>query len=112
MSFNGSRWFSGGTENMISADAAKKIQKVASQTDKCYAHGDYKPPYLEIVAQLDSEKEQIFRAAVFSLYKIAFISKNYRQEILHILQKKAETLQMGSGRYAYVAEKISELNKF
>ncbi len=106
-----SKWFYRNTERLISAKDAKKIQKTAYENTFCSSDDSCTPVYPEIAAQLDDKNEQVVRAAVLNLYKIAENCGQYRANILDILSRRAENMSFGNEMQAYIDDKISRLKK-
>ena len=67
----GNKWFHRSAGRLISVKAAKNIQKRAYENSFCSPDESCTPVYREIALQLEDKNEQIFRAAVYNLYKIA-----------------------------------------
>jgi len=111
MSETGNKWFRRRGGQLISAKAAKKIQKKAYENSFCNVDESCTPAYREIALQLEDKNEQIFRAAVHYLYKIAEASPDCRREITEILQHKGENLQFGAEMHSYLFDKISRLKE-
>lgn len=108
---NGNKWFRRNADRLISAKAAKKIQKTAYENTFCGSDDSCTPVYPEIAAQLDDKNEQVVRAAILNLYKIAENCGQYRADILDILSRRAENMPFGNEMYAYINDKISRLKK-
>ena len=83
----GNKWFHRSAGRLISVKAAKNIQKRAYENSFCSPDESCTPVYREIALQLEDKNEQVFRAAVYNLYKIAAVSRRCRPEILEILVK-------------------------
>ena len=107
----GNKWFHRSAGRPISVKAAKNIQKRAYENSFCSPDESCTPVYREIALQLEDKNEQVFRAAVYNLYKIAAVSRRCRPEILEILVKKAENLQFGAEMHSYMYDKISRLKE-
>lgn len=67
----GNKWFHRSAGRLISVKAAKNIQKRAYENSFCSPDESCTPVYREIALQLEDKNEQVFRAAVYNLYKIA-----------------------------------------
>ena len=70
----------------------------------------FTPPFMEIAKQLNSEKQEIFRAAVFYLVNIAKNETQYAADILQILnaeQKKKHS----SDDAKFLQAQINKLNR-
>ena len=70
----------------------------------------FTPPFMEVAKQLSSEKQEIFRAAVFYLVNIAKNETQYTADILQIL--KAELKKKHSSDDAnFLQAQINRLNR-
>ena len=111
MSDTGNKWCRRGREPLISAKAAKKIQQSASERGSRCADDTSTPPYLTIIPQLNDKNEQIFKAAVLNLYKIAVEMKEYRSDILQALSHQAESRRAETESGRWLHEKIERLRQ-
>lgn len=111
VSDTGSKWFRRGREPLISAKAAKKIQQSASERGLRCADDTSTPPYLTIIPQLNDKNDQIFKAAVLNLFKIAMEVKEYRSDILQALSRQAESRRAETESGRWLHEKIERLRQ-
>lgn len=99
------------SENQISEDIAKKIQKSSYEKSHQEQTDSFTPPYKEIAAQLQVTNEQIFRAAVFHLTDIAINRKKYAEPILELLEKSLEDKIRTKEQLDYVRSKIMQIKQ-
>ena len=104
----GNKWFHRSAGRLISVKAAKNIQKRAYENSFCSPDESCTPVYREIALQLEDKNEQVFRAAVYNLYKIAAVAGG---DSGNTTGKKAENLQFGAEMHSYMYDKISRLKE-
>ena len=98
-------------KNQITEAIARKIQKSSYEhTHRTYTE-NYTPPYKVIAEQLQVENDQIFKAAVFNLTNIAINRRQYKQEIIDLLQKTAEDSNRSKEQITYIQTKIAQINR-
>lgn len=93
----------------ITEDIARKIQKSAYELSLKREKDTYTPPYKEIAAQLQVRDDQIFRAAVFNLVRIATNEDKTAADIISILKAQANDEKRSKEQQAYVRSKIEEI---
>ena len=70
----------------------------------------FTPPFMEIAKQLSSEKQEIFRAAVFYLVNIAKNETQYAADILQILNAELKK-KHSSDDTKFLQAQINKLNR-
>ena len=70
----------------------------------------FTPPFMEIAKQLSSEKQEIFRAAVFYLVNIAKNETQYAADILQILNAELKK-KHSSDDAKFLQAQINKLNR-
>lgn len=95
----------------MNESAARKIQKLVFEMRIAGKNGTYTPTYKKIAEQLNSKQDQIFESAVYHLVKIASSSKKFQNDILDILQKKADEPSLPIKRKEYIERKIIEIKQ-
>lgn len=75
----------------ISAQTAILLQKEYIDNLEKDKTSEYTPPYLEIAKQLNNNKPEIFRAAVYYLAEIAKNERRYISPVINILQECKKT---------------------
>ena len=70
----------------------------------------FTPPFMEIAKQLNSEKQEIFRAAVFYLVNIAKNETQYTADILQILNTELKK-KHSSDDAKFLQAQINKLNR-
>ena len=106
-----SRSFRRNAESQISESVAKKIQKSSYEKNQHLPEDTFTPPYLEIAVQLQSENEQIFKAAFFNLSNIAMSRKAQTPAILSLLEKILEDKSKTKDQLDYVRSKILQIKQ-
>ena len=81
-----------------------KVKKKAAQLTEY-------PPYIDVARQLFSEKNEIFRAAVFYLGRIAENEGKYAEPIVKIMQQYAATAKRNPEDMEYLAAQIKQIEK-
>lgn len=99
------------SDNQISEDIAKKIQKSSYEKSHQAQKDSLTPPYKEIAAQLQVTNDQIFRAAVFHLTDIAINRKQYAEPILMLLEKSLEDKNRTKEQLDYITSKIMQIKQ-
>ena len=106
--FNGSK----NTENKdISAQDALLLQKEYIENlgkDKSF---ECTPPYFEIAKQLNSNKSEIFRAAVYYLVEIAENESSYKSSITDILQQCKKKKKCSAEDLDYLEFNLNKLQR-
>ena len=67
------------------------------------------PTWSTIAEQISDSRDQVFKAAVLNLTKIAISCRNYRNNILELLQRSFCSQSANENRKEYLAEKIAEI---
>lgn len=94
----------------ISPKEAAEIQHQSFLEEAKISEKSCTPPYLQIAKQLESNKIQVFEAAVFYLTTIASLETKYKKPIMHILNSYIEENPTLKERVAYI-EKMAEKYK-
>lgn len=95
----------------ITEEIARKIQKSAYELSQKKEKDTYTPPYKEIAEQLQVQDDQIFRAAVFNLVRIAANEDKNAPAIISILETHAVDGKHTTDQQAYLRSKIEEIKK-
>lgn len=67
------------------------------------------PAWQEIAKQITDSREQVFKAAIFNLTKIAISCPKYRENIIELLQQSLCAKNTNQQRKAYLMIKIDEI---
>ncbi len=67
------------------------------------------PTWRTIAEQISDSRDQVFRAAVLNLTKIAISCQSYRNSILELLQRSLCSQSADETRKEYLAKKIAEI---
>ena len=95
----------------ITEEIARKIQKSAYELSLKREKDTYTPPYKEIAEQLQVTDDQIFRAAVFNLVRIAVNEDKNAPAIITILENYAADGRLSAEQQTYLHSKIEEIKK-
>lgn len=95
-------WSKDAPSDEITPKQANAIQKTSYIISKKEFEKSCTPPYVAIAAQLGSDKQQIFEAAVFYLCTIAFNEPKYQNAIVHILDSYADEHKKFAERTDYI----------
>lgn len=98
-------------QQKISASQAETLQKNYLESQKKAAQLTEYPPYIDVARQLFSEKNEIFRAAVFYLGRIAENEGKYAEPIVKIMQQYAATAKRNPEDMEYLAAQINQIEK-
>lgn len=98
-------------QHKISASQAETLQKNYLESQKKAAQLTEYPPYIDVARQLFSEKNEIFRAAVFYLGRIAENEGKYAEPIVKIMQQYAATAKRNPEDMEYLAAQINQIEK-
>lgn len=98
-------------QQKISAAQAETLQKNYLESQKKAAQLTEYPPYIDVARQLFSEKNEIFRAAVFYLGRIAENEGKYAEPIVKIMQQYAATAKRNPEDMEYLASQIKQIEK-
>ena len=94
----------------ISAQKALLLQKDYIDNLSRKKSDLFTPPFMEIAKQLSSEKQEIFRAAVFYLVNIAKNETQYTADILQILNAELKK-KHSSDDANFLQAQINKLNR-
>lgn len=94
----------------ISPADAEKIQKASYALAHTEIKNKYSPTYLSLLPGLDSEEKQLFEASVYYLARIAANKPKYHQEIIEILQNKANAKQINPEFREYIKKQIKNIS--
>ena len=95
----------------VSEATAKSIQKKDYDLRTKKQSNVVTPPYLLLADQLEVKDDQIFRASVFSLAKIAVNEKTSAPEIIVILEKHADSSTRTEDQRNYIISKIELIKR-
>lgn len=98
-------------QHRISASQAEILQKNYLENQKSAPQITEYPPYIDVARQLFSEKNEIFRAAVFYLGRIAENEGKYAEPIVKIMQQYAATAKRNPEDMEYLAAQIKQIEK-
>ena len=93
----------------ITPAEAQKIQKAAYTLKHTETKKKFSPTYLSIVEDLNSEEKQLFEASVCYLAKIASNKAKYREDIIKILQTKAEEKKINPEFKEFIKQQIKNI---
>ena len=96
-------------EPNITEDVARKIQKTDFELHKKDEKSALTPPYLTVIEQLETDDEQLFQAAAFTLANIALNEKKYAGNIISALEKSTGFDTKNDNRIRYVHDKIEKI---
>lgn len=96
-------------DHAVTDSMARKIQKTAFDLSQEKAREVFTPAYVIISDQLQVEDEQIFKAAVYNLARIAIANPQFSEEILAILNTYKDKEEKTAFERDYVKQKISEI---
>lgn len=105
----GKKIFYNSPRDPYNVNVAKDIQKTECDLAKGCELEKFTPPYKEVLEQLNVENEQIFRAVVYNLSRIAINRKKYRKDILHHLEEHYFSGKRSTVLQGYLAIKISKI---
>ncbi len=104
-------WWSGKPEiGEISPRQANAIQKKSYLISKKEFEQICTPPYVAVAAQLGSNKQKVFEAAVFYLCTIAVNEPKYEKAILHVLDSYASEHEKIPQRAEYIKNMKQKFN--
>ena len=103
------KWFKHGGERLISVGLAKKIQQRAYEHTLAKHEDSFSPTYLQMVPDLDDKNEQVFRAAVHYLGKIAENNKKYREQIVILMNNRIASSRLSDDRKQQLKAKVDYL---
>ena len=95
-------WAKDTPEDEITPRQANAIQKTSYIISKKEFEKSCTPPYVAVAAQLGTDKQQVFEAAVFYLCVIAANEPKYKKAILHVLDSYAEEHKKFPSRAEYI----------
>ncbi len=93
----------------ITPAEAEKIQKASYALTHAEIKKKYSPTYLSLVADLDSEEEQLFEASAYYLIRIAANKPKYRAEILEILNAKIADTKLNPEYKEYIKQQMKNI---
>ncbi len=94
-------------KDSFNEELAKKIQKIEHKKSKTVSTKNCSPTYLSISNNLNESNEQVFKAGVYNLTKIAINNQQYRKDILQILEEQLKNNKYSQRLMGYLAIKIS-----
>ena len=94
----------------ISPADAEKIQKASYALAHTEVKNKYSPTYLSLLPGLDSKEKQLFEASVYYLARIAANKSKYYQEIIEILQNKADEKRINPEFREYINQQIKNIS--
>jgi hypothetical protein len=95
----------------ITEDAAKKIQKKAYELRHTQTVEGLTKPYVVIADQLQINDDQIYRAVVSTLSKIAMNDTKSAKDIIELLNTSTTFAGKTNEQKNYVAAKVGEIKK-
>lgn len=94
----------------ISANDAIILQKKYIENFDKLKDSSCTPPYFEIAKQLNSDKSEIFRAAVYYLVEIAENESSYKAAITSILQECKKAKKCAAEDLDYLEFNLNKLS--
>lgn len=95
----------------ISKHRALRLQKDYVNSLKQERKRTITPPYKEIMKQLNAEKSEIFRAAVYYLLEIADNEQKYHDEIIAELQTFLQNSKRSKEDLEYLSKQLQKVAK-
>jgi len=95
----------------ITEEAAKKIQKKAFELSHAPAEERFTAPYLVLAEQLQINDNQIYRAVVSTLAKIAVNDGKNAKEIITLIEDSLSFTGKTQEQKDYARDKVSEIKK-
>ncbi len=74
----------------VTPSDAEKIQKASYALDNADIKKRFTPPYISMIADLDSSDKQVFDASLYYLTKIAIKKSRYREDIVKNMHEKLQ----------------------
>lgn len=88
---------------------AEKIQKAAYALSQAEIKKTFTPTYQSILSGLENEEKQIFEGTVYYLVKIALNKKQYRDDIVAILQNKSHDKNLNPKFREFIKQQLDEI---
>ena len=95
----------------ITEAAAKKIQKKAYELSHAQPAQGFTPPYLVLADQLQINDDQIYRAVVSTLAKMAVNDEKNAKEIIRLIEASTGFSGKTKEQKDYAGTKIGEIKK-
>ena len=93
----------------ITPAEAEKIQKAAYALSQAEIKKTFTPTYQSILWGLENEEKQIFEGTVYYLVRIALNKKQYRDDIVAILQDKSHDKNLNPKFREFIKQQLDEI---
>ncbi len=94
----------------ISPAEAEKIQKASYALNNAEIKKHFTPPYMTMLAGLNSQEKQVFEATVYYLVKIAVKKNRYRDDIIKHMQEKMHEKGLNPEFKEYIKNNIQKIS--
>ena len=93
----------------ITPAEAEKIQKAVYALSQAEIKKTFTPTYQSILWGLENEEKQIFEGTVYYLVRIALNKKQYRDDIVAILQDKSHDKNLNPKFREFIKQQLDEI---
>ena len=93
----------------ISPAEAERIQKAAYALSQAEIKKTFTPTYQSILLGLEAEEKQVFEGTVYYLVRIALNKKQYRDDIVAILQDKSHDKSLNPKFREFIKQQLEEI---
>lgn len=96
------------SKNISEAQAINLQQEYIAES--CAKNAAFLPPYLEILKQTDSPKDEVFIAALYYLEQIACNESRYKENITQYLEEKTKSRKVAAERKNLILQALERIN--